>query len=1067
MGEVTPPVHCAACNAEVPPGFRFCGHCGASVNKTPAAPVLPIGPTTRSGQYDAERRQLTVVFCDLAESTRLAERLDLDDLRDVVRAYQEAAVTVIERHGGHVAQYLGDGILAYFGYPEAREDDARRAVRASLEVVRSVELLNSQIDPRLGITLGVRVAAHTGLVVTGEVGSGSRHEDLALGPTPNIAARLQEAATLGTAVIGDSTYRLVRGFFECEPLGERPLKGRAEPMPVYRVLRETGAKTLFDVAVARGLSVAVGRTNELELLDADFERAASGAGCAVLIRGEPGIGKSRLIRLFRERRGGSAAWVTFRCSSDDRNSALRPVIHVTERAFRFAPGDAPDVKLKKLIDGVAAYGNLPTDAVPLLAALLGIPVGDAYPPLNLGATLQRVRTQEVLLSLVLDSKAGRPVVLVVEDAHWADPSTVELLAMTSARLAQRRVLVLATARPEFMPSWLAASSFSILGVDRLGPREVEALATSVAGGKALPAELLHQLASKADGVPLYVEEMTKLVLESDLLELRDGRYALREPLRALAIPATLHGSLLARLDRLGPAKGVAQLASVIGREFSLEMLRSVSPLTEPELDAEIAQLIDAGLFDPPDDGHGNFRFRHALTQDAAYQSLLKNTRRRYHQSIAVTFAERFPEMRREQPELFGAHYAAAGMPREAVACLRDAIAHAMRLGNAVEGAAHCREAIALLQSEPPSKERNRLELALQVQLGDALSILQTYASADAAAAFERARLLADDSQEISSERFGIMSGLYRFHWLRGETAAARAVTDELLTTSSRLGPVERVIATYSDAFMRWSLADFRAGLPLMEAGLAEDLAAWGPPEEGRAPASTGLSGSIAQGVQVRCTLRYASALNLTHMGDADRAIGLTSQSIAMARLHSQTYSEAMAYYSRALIHYMRRDPVATLPDAMNCVKIAREHGHFWAALGSVLVGWAQAHAAGAPQGAWPAASLALIEGGLGGYRRAGARAGETVYLTLLAEVHLAGGDQARARHYLDESLASVKATGEVMWLPEIHRQSAAQARARGDAAESRDELRRGAEVARAQGNVLMQDWLRRDLERFA
>jgi class 3 adenylate cyclase/tetratricopeptide (TPR) repeat protein len=1064
MGEVTNPVRCAACNAEVPPGFRFCGHCGAPV--VAAAAPAP-APTTRSGQFDAERRQITVLFCDLAGSTKLAERLDLEDLRDVVRAYQQAAVTVIERFGGHVAQYLGDGILAYFGYPEAREDDARRAVRAALEVVRSVELLNNQIDPKLGVTLGVRVAAHTGLVVTGEVGSGSRLEDLALGPTPNIAARLQEEAAVGTAVIGDTTYHIVRGFFECEALGPRVLKGRAEPMPVYRVLRETSAKTLFDVAVARGLSMAVGRTSELEILDADFARAASGSGCAVLIRGEPGIGKSRLIRLFRERRGGAAAWVTFRCSSDDRNSALRPVIHVTERAFRFASGDTPEMKLKKLIDGVAAYGNLPADAVPLLAALLGIPVGDAYPPLNLGATLQRTRTQEVLLSLVLDSNAGRPVVLVVEDAHWADSSTVELLAMASARLASRRVLLLATARPEFVPSWIADSAIAILGLDRLGARDVEALATSVAGGKALPSEVLHQLASKADGVPLFVEEMTKLVLESGMLELRDGRYALREPLGSLSIPATLQDSLLARLDRLGPAKGVAQLASVIGRQFTLEMLRCVWPLTAEELDAQLRQLVDAGMFDPPEvTNGGTYLFRHALTQDAAYQSLLKNTRRRYHQTIAVTFAERFPEVRQAQPELFGAHYAAAGMPREAVTCLRDAITHAMRLGNAVEGVAYCREAIAVLGTEPASDERNRLELALQVQLGDALSILHTYASADAAAAFERARALAGDSQEVSGERFGILSGLYRFYWVRGDTAAARGVVDELLAGSARLGPLERVIATYSDAFIQWNLAGFRDGLPRIEAGLAEDLAAWGPPEEGRAPQSTGLSGSIAQGVQVRCTLRYASALNLTHLGDADRAIGLTSQSIAMARQHRQTYSEAMAYYARALIHYLRRDPVAALPDAMNCVKIAREHGHFWAALGSVLVGWGQAFIGGPPRGAWPKESVALIEAGLGGYRRAGAHAGETVYLTLLAEIYLSGGDQARARQYLDESLAGVKSMGEVMWLPEIHRQAAALARARGDEAESREELRRGAEVARAQGNVLMEEWLRPDLAKF-
>jgi class 3 adenylate cyclase/tetratricopeptide (TPR) repeat protein len=1056
MGEVTQPIRCPACNAEVPQGFRFCGHCGASV-VSPAAPAP--APTTRSGQFDAERRQITVLFCDLAGSTKLAERLDLEDLRDVVRAYQQAAVAVIERFGGHVAQYLGDGILAYFGYPEAREDDARRAVRAALEVVRSVDLLNHQIDPKLGVTLGVRVAAHTGLVVTGEVGSGSRLEDLALGPTPNIAARLQEEAAVGTAVIGDSTYHIVRGFFECEALGQRALKGRAEPMPVYRVLRETSAKTLFDVAVARGLSVAVGRTSELELLDADFSRAASGSGCAVLIRGEPGIGKSRLIRLFRERRGGAAAWVTFRCSSDDRNSPLRPVIHITERAFRFTTGDTPEVKLQKLIAGVAEYKSLPGDAVQLLAALLGIPLSADLPPLHLGPALQRSRTQEVLLSLVLDSNAGRPVVLVVEDAHWADPSTVELLAMTSARLASRRVLLLATARPEFVPSWIAESSIAILGLDRLGQKEVEALATSVAGGKALPAEVLRQLAIKADGVPLFVEEMTKLVLESEMLVLRDGRYELREPLGALAIPATLHDSLLARLDRLGPAKGVAQLASVIGRQFTLEMLRCVWPLTEEELDEQLKQLVDAGLFDPPEASNGgSYLFRHALTQDAAYQSLLKNTRRRHHRALAETFSVKFPEMRRAQPELFAVHYAAADMPTKAIACWAEASERASRMGNAAECITHCRSALELLEREPEGIGRDLIELALQMRLGEALSLRQSYASPEAAVAFRRAQALSGVLDAKSTQRFEVICGLHRFHYVRGDYAEALVCATELLEHSKTSGPVERVIAPYMLGWVEWARARFAEVKPQLEAGLAADLAEWGPASEGRIPPG----GSLTQGVQVRCIARVVPAFVLANLGDLDRALALATEAVELARAAKQPYSEAFSIHSRSLVHYFRRDPAAAMADARRVVEISREYGYFFAALASIVLGWSMANVGGGTP-RWSDEMLTMAKRGLDGYRGAGARATQTIYQTILAEAHRSRGESELALRTLDEVAAVAEATGELQWIPEIHRQRAAIARDAGDAATARAELERAAEIANTQGNQLLGSWVARDL----
>jgi class 3 adenylate cyclase/tetratricopeptide (TPR) repeat protein len=1058
MGAVTTGTRCPVCQADVPPGFRFCGQCGAAV-ATSASPQSSSVP--RTGDADAERRQLTVVFCDLADSTRLAAQLDLEDLRDVVRAYQSAACSVIERYGGTVAQYLGDGILAYFGYPEAREDDARRAVRAALEVVKSVDLLNGQIDPKLKVTLGVRVAAHTGLVVTGDVGAGEHREELALGPTPNIAARLQEIAERGTVVIGDTTHRLVGGFFEFESMGERALKGRAEPMPVHRVVRETGAETLFDVALARGLSAAVGREAEITLLDAALARAAAGSGCAVLLRGEAGIGKSRIVQLIRERYATSAAWMTCRCSPDDRNSAMRPIVVLLERWFGFHRDDDAGKKLRRMEEVIGRQRGVPGDAVPLIAALLAIPTGASYAELHLGPSLQRVKTQEVLLSLLLASAGDGPTVLVIEDLHWADPSTLDLLALAVRRVMSARVLLLVTARPDFTATWTSDAGVAVLEVGRLGPRDVQLLATAVAGGVSLPPPVLSQLVARTDGVPLFVEEMTKFVIESGMLILRDGRYELREPIGEFAIPSTLHDSLLARLDRLGPAKAVAQLASVIGREFSLPMVRCVSTLDEPALMDQLGQLVDAGLLDSA--GHGEeerYIFRHALIQDAAYQSLLKNTRRRYHRTMAETFSVRFPELRRAQPELFGAHYAAAGIAGMAIACWTEAAERSARLGSAVEAVTHCRSALGLLEQEPEGPDRNRAELELQMLLGDSLSVLQGYGSSEVASAYQRAQRLASDVDERSNRRFEAVCGLHRFHFLRGDFAAAFDCATELVDRASGGGPLERVIASYMLGWVQLSRAKFTESMPLLESGLATDVAEWGPPAEGRLPIG---HGGLTQGAQVRCVARIVPAIVLSHLGCLDRALALTTEAVTLASVARQPYSEAFSLLYRALVHYCRRDAASMLPDARRVVEISREHGYYFATLGSVFVGWALANSSG---GSWSDEAFMTGQRGLDGYRGAGARAGMSILLTMMAEAHRARGDAVRAAGVLDEAAAAAEETGERRWIPEIHRQRAALARHAGDDAGAVAELLLALDVAQSQDDRLLELRTALDLARL-
>src|SRR5713101_4614334 len=551
------------------------------------APLLTAPPLP-----DAARRQLTVMFCDVVDSTKLSAQLDPEEYRDVLRAYQAACVEAIQRFDGYIAQHLGDGLLVYFGFPTAHEDDAQRAILAGLGMLNAMHTLNTRLEQEHGIRLSIRVGLHTGLTVVGDIGAGQKHELLALGEAPNIAARIQSLAAPDTVAISPDTYRLVEGYFTVEALGRQTLRGVAEPLQVYRVLRHSGAQSRLDVAGTRGLTPLVGREQEVGMLLERWHWVKEGQGQVVLLSGEAGIGKSRLVQVLKDQVTSEPhARLECRSSPHDQHSALYPIIDLLQRLLQWQHDASPDEKLDTLTHALSQYRLPVQEAIPLLAPLLSLAIPeDRYPPLTFSPQRQRQKTFEVLLAMLLELSAQRPVLFILEDLHWTDPSTLELLDLLMDQIPTVSFCALLTCRPAFQPPWSSRSYVTQVTLSRLAQPQVGRMAEHVAGGKRLPAEVLRQVVDKTDGVPLFVEEMTKAVLESGILQDVHGHYELAGSVSAFAIPATLQDSLMARLDRLVTAKAVAQYAAVLGRHFSYAVLHAVSQLDEPTLQRELGRL---------------------------------------------------------------------------------------------------------------------------------------------------------------------------------------------------------------------------------------------------------------------------------------------------------------------------------------------------------------------------------------------------------------------------------------------------------------------------------------------
>jgi class 3 adenylate cyclase/predicted ATPase len=1043
---------CSACGFVNDPSDRFCGGCGQALTaKPPPELTHPPGPTppealpappATSSQVaphppDAERRQLTVMFCDLVGSTPLAEQLDPEELREVVRAYQQTCAEVIERFEGHIAQYLGDGVLVYFGWPRAHDDDAQRAVQAGLNILAAMETLNTRLERDKGLRLAVRMGIHTGLVVVGAMGGHGRQEQLALGDTPNIAARIQGLAAPDTVLISAATHRLVQGYFTVAALGPQTLKGVAAPVPVYCILGVSAAQSRLDVAAVTGLTPLVGRQSEVALLLERWEQSKARLGQVVLLSGEGGIGKSRLMEVLRQQVVGEGLrCIMLRCSPYHTNSALYPVIDLLQRVLQFQREDSPEAKLRKLEEALILNPSPPMgervwvrgsdwqlaqsltpalsqrerevrpEVVPLFVALLSVPLPEGrYPPLLLSPQQQRQRTLDALVAWLLAEAERQPVLAVWEDLHWADPSTLELLGLVIEQAPTTRLLMLMTARPEFRPPWPPRSHLTQLMLGRLPRPQVEILVRQLTGDKPLPAEVLAQVVARTDGVPLYIEELVKMLLESGMVREEADRYVLTAPLPPLAIPATLQDSLMARLDRLATARAVAQLGAVLGREFTYELIRAVAPLDETTLQRGLAQLVDAELLyqrgRPP---QATYRFKHALIQETAYHSLLKSTRQQAHQRSAQVLAAQFPEIVETQPELIAHHYTEAGLAEPAIHYWQRAGQQALQRSAHPEAIQHLTTGLALLATRPETAARAQQELDLQLALGPALMATKGQAAPEVEQAYARARALCQQVGD-TPQLLPTLRGLCRFYVDRGALPMARELGEQLLGLAQRqAAPTPRLEAHDALGSTLFFLGEYAAARTHLEQGIALI-----DPAAQRALA---LRHGIAPGV----TCLAHAALTLWCLGSPAQAVRRSQEALALAQALAHPQSLALAQHFAAYLHQRRREAPAVQTQAEALLALATAQGFpLRVGFGIFWRGWALAMQGQGESG------LAQMHQGLTAVVATGQIVSQPFCLVLLAEVVGHVGQVVEGLRLLAEALAALEASGRGDLLAEAYR----------------------------------------------
>jgi class 3 adenylate cyclase/predicted ATPase len=878
------------------------------------------GPIAASEPADsapeAERRQLTVMFCDLADSTTLSQQLDPEDLREVIRAYQDTAVAVVQRFEGYAAQYLGDGLLIYFGWPQAHEDDAHRALHAGLGIVEAITTrLNPRLEQEKGVRLAVRIGIHTGPVVVGEMGGGGRHENLATGDTVNIAARLEGLAAANTAVISQVTAHLVQGAFALEDLGLQQLKGVAEPMGVFRVL---GPLEIHQDEGQASIEVPflVGRDEEMGLLLRRWEQSKERLGQVVLVSGEAGIGKSSLVEVLRAHvRDEGLSRITFRCSSYHRNSTLYPVIAHVERLLDFQREDAPETKLDKLEQGLQPYSLSLEDVLPLFATLLSVPLDGRYPAPTLTPQQQKQQTLDALVAWMLEEAEQQSLLVVWEDLHWADPSTLEMLGLVLDQTPTVPMLSVLTFRPEFDPPWPTRSHMTPITLNRLERPQVEALITHLTEGKALPAEVVGHIVAKTDGVPLYVEELTKMLLESDLLREETDHYTLTGPLSTVTIPATLQDSLMARLDRLQAAKEVAQLGAVLGREFRYEMLQALSKLEETPLQVELARLVAAELLyqrgRPP---RSTYMFKHALIQDAAYASLLKRTRQQMHQRVAECLVATFTEISVIQPELVAHHYTEAGCYEQAVTYWQHAVELARQRQAHAEAAEHCSRGIELLSHLPQTPDHIQQEIMLQAALGASLIVVKGFAATEVEQAYERARRRCQQLGD-TPQLFPVLVGLCVLYTVRREHRTGQELAEQVLHLAERSKDPKRLtVAHYLVGAASFMLGDFQRTQTHTAQGIRDY----------DAQHHAALVSLINQDPGVGCYLYLALALQM--LGYAEQAAEHMQAALRLAQELNHPFTFGYALVVALRFYQMRQEWSLVIAHAETLLAHADEHG---------------------------------------------------------------------------------------------------------------------------------------------
>jgi class 3 adenylate cyclase/tetratricopeptide (TPR) repeat protein len=984
------------------------------------------------GPREAERRQLSVVFVDLVGSTALSGRLDPEEYRGLITAFQKAVSAAVRRFEGHVAKFLGDGVLVYFGYPAAHEDDAERAVRSGLEALAAI----ARLAAPSGEALAGRIGIATGLVVAGDVDEGEVAESGAVsGETPNLAARLQGLALPGEMVVCENTLRLVAGIFDTKPLGPQRLKGIAAPVPAWRVTGERRAESRFDARTGAGLTEFVGRSDEVELLLRRWERARGGAGQVVLISGEPGIGKSRLSQHLRDQLAGTAMVVLkYQCSPHHANSVLYPV----RSQLAFAAGIAGDEPDERKLDKLEALLARATDEVvsvaPLFAELLSLPYRSRYAPLELSPATQKAKTMLALLDQLLGLARRQPVLLVFEDLHWLDPTTQELLDLVVERIQDAAVLALLTFRPEYRPRWLGQPHVTLLALSRLDRRQCEEMARRVIAAGALSPAMLEDIVRRTEGVPLFVEELTRTLLEGG---------------RSETVPTTIQASLLARLDRLGAARQLAQIGAAIGREFDHRLLEAVAPLRGNELAEAIERLVGSELVfrrgTAPD---ASYVFKHALVQDAAYDSLLKSSRRRIHGEIAAALGTLFPALEAGQPELLAHHHAQAGNGVVALDYLERAGERALQLSANREAVQHYRAALALVDSLPQAARPAR-ELALQLGLGSALTSVEGYSAPATGAAYRRAQelcLAIGDTRRI----FPVIYGLWNVDNTAGRLHAAQRTGRDLLQRAEADGAPGSLIAACSglgttlSLMGRWAeahaLLDRCSRLydPVRDAQLKIEYA--------EDPC-----------VQARCM----DTACLWHLGRPDEALALTRWTRELAERLRHDNSMLFSMSITPILHRLRDDPAAMLAGAEEGLSFSRERGSpFWIHFTAACRGWALARLGDLGQGMAEAIeSVKVLE-------TDEHQVWFTAFLAMLADIFRMAARHEDSLNTVERGLHLAAERGEQSWTPELLRIRGLVVAEADSPASGEAVLLHALQVARDQGSRSMELRLATDLARL-
>jgi class 3 adenylate cyclase/tetratricopeptide (TPR) repeat protein len=973
----------------------------------PVAKVAAPAEPTPAASF-AERRQLTVMFVDLVGSTALSARLDPEDMREVIGIYHRCCATSIERNGGFVAKYMGDGVLAYFGYPQAHEHDAERAVRAGLAIVEAAPKLKTVA----GAPLQVRVGIATGLVVVGDLlGAGAAHEQAVVGETPNLAARLQAIAEPDTVVIAEGTRGLLGNLFELQDLGAKDLKGIAGPARAWAALRPSSAESRFEALHTAGLTALVGREEEFEWLLRRWFKAKNGEGQVVLLSGEPGIGKSRLTAALLERLAAEPhTRLRYFCSPQHTDSALYPIIGQMERAAGLTRDDALRAKLDKL-DAVLARTASSVEDAALFAEMLSLPNDGRYPALARDPPRRRQRTLEALISRMAALTRQTPVLMIFEDAHWTDPTSLEVFGRAVDRIADLRALLIVTFRPEFEPPWIGRPHVTALTLNRLAQRDVDAMIDRVAGDKLLPASVRQDILERTDGIPLFVEEMTKAVLEAGR-ESEARRTLAAIPSPALSVPASLHASLMARLDRLGPAKEMAQIGAVLGREFSHALLAAVVPKPEAELGSALDRLIAAGLLfrqgAPP---HATYLFKHALVQDAAYGTLMREPRRGLHARIVEAIESQFAEIAENQPELLARHCTEAGLIEKAVGLWGKAGQRSVEHSALVEATEQLTRALGQIAALPATPALRREQIRLQVLLITPLMHVKGFAAPEPKAAEERARLLIEQAEALGEpldDPLLLFSVLYGF-WVASYVAFNGDVICDLATQFLARAEKQKatIPLTVGHRLMGISLlmtGDIAKGRMHCDRAIAH----YDPAERHLLAMRFGHDAGVS-------ILSYRSwALWL--LGYPESAGTDAEHALKAAREISQAATLMFALFVTSLTHIHCGNHAGAAAQAQELVDLAEEKDTlYWKAQGLMNQGCVSALTGKARN------AVQMINSGVTAYRLTGSTVWMPWYLSHLASAYAALNLFDDAWSCIGEAMTAVDTTKERSCEPEVYR----------------------------------------------